>query len=94
VHRTIAGPGEPAAFRRLAASRDVLRMQVSALEGMLGEKRIELQQADAVLARNYSMVKDRSYHYDSNTRTLIEIVPLPVQRPGGAPDVRQMEGGR
>lgn len=80
-------------FARLVSAKRLSVEQMASLQLMNREKQMEVAEYDRQLSDAYAIVKDRSYQYDSTTKTLYELIKLPegVEMPkagGGAVPVK------
>lgn len=64
-------------FLRLLAAKQVINQELEALRLLLREKQLEQERTQLALNNRYSMVPERDYQFDRESRTLYELVPVP-----------------
>jgi len=77
VHRKLTDEKEKTRFLRLAAGKQLAGDQIKMLSLLQNEKEIENQTVHDEMARRYAISLDREYRYDSDTKTLFELVTIP-----------------
>ena len=78
VHRVLKDDVEKNRFVRLAAGKQLAGEQIKMLSLLQNEKEIESESLQEEMARRYAISQDREYRYDSDTKTLFELVTIPA----------------
>lgn len=89
VHMVLPDKNKAADFVRLMSSKRLAAQQVEILDTLLREKGMELAAYDGMLLEKFSISRDRKYQYDSQSKTLFELIPVPegssVTEPSATP---------
>ena len=85
LHKQLGGKEEAADFIRLTSSKRLSGQEIDTLSLLMREKQIELAKYDEALLTDFAISRDFMYRYDSKSRTLYQLIPVP-EAAGSKPD--------